>query len=106
MLFGLFAAALMKTPGLLEVEKTMASFCTVFLHFVFMFYRLCFPFSPPWLEVHDITSGQNLLKAFNKRTVLEKKVFFLYFFNHAIRCHKYDWISQQTGLPASLQLEG
>lgn len=58
--------------------ENKASLCTVFLHFLvlllcFTLLTFCFLFSPPWLEVYDLLSGPNLLKAFNKQTVLEKK---------------------------------
>lgn len=69
----------MKTPGVEEVggEGNKASLCTVFLHFLvlllcFTLLTFCFLFFPPWLEVYDLLSGPNLLKAFNKQTVLEK----------------------------------
>lgn len=47
-------------------------YISLFLCFVLPSW-ICFLFSPPWLEVHDYTSGPNLLKAFNKQTVLEKQ---------------------------------
>ena len=67
-----------REAGFKEVEKDKAFFCTVLLRlFLFLlfvvFVCLCFILYPPWLEVnHGQTSGPNLLKAFNKRSVLEK----------------------------------
>lgn len=68
-----------KTPGLWKSrvgEKKQGLFLYCIFTFLYFMLRLpfwlCFLFSPPWLEVDDHSSGPNLLKAFNKQTVLER----------------------------------